>query len=229
MKGNLGIIENKKHPRLKEAVDLYLQYSKTNKKSFKSDLTLTKHIMNFFQNIDLIEITPTLVEDFKQYLANAYLPKYLSDIVICALKTGMRKGEILNLKWSNIDFKVDCIELLNTKSGKKRKIPLSAKLKKVLLQIKENNESEYIFINPRTQKPFSDIKKSFNSAVKNAKIKNFRFHDLRHTFATRLIEKNIDIVVAKELMGHADISTTMIYVHSDADRKKNAINVIDDY
>ena len=288
MKGNLGIIENKKQPRLKEAVDLYLQYSKTNKKSFKSDLTLTKHIMNFFQNIDLIEITPTLVEDFKQYLANdlnlknatinrhlealskifnicisnklidknplqnvkkmkknnykirflskdeekrlfAYLPKYLSDIVICALKTGMRKGEILNLKWGNIDFKVDCIELLNTKSGKKRKIPLSAKLKKVLLQIKENNESEYIFINPRTQKPFSDIKKSFNSAVKNAKIKNFRFHDLRHTFATRLIEKNIDIVVAKELMGHADISTTMIYVHYDADRKKNAINVIDDY
>ena len=133
MKGNLGIIENKKQPRLKEAVDLYLQYSKTNKKSFKSYLTLTKHIMNFFQNIDLIEITPTLVEDFKQYLANAYLPKYLSDIVICALKTGMRKGEILNLKWSNIDFKVDCIELLNTKSGKKRKIPLSAKLKKVLL------------------------------------------------------------------------------------------------
>lgn len=55
------------------------------------------------------------------------------------------------------------------------------------------------------------------------------FHDLRHTFAMRLIEKNIDIVVAKELMGHADISTTMIYVHSDADRKKNAINVIDDY
>ena len=52
---------------------------------------------------------------------------------------------------------------------------------------------------------------------------------LKKKKTARLIEKNIDIVVAKELMGHADISTTMIYVHSDADRKKNAINVIDDY
>ena len=76
---------------------------------------------------------------------------------------------------------------------------------------------------------YKSIKKSWKSAVKVAGIENFMFHDLRHTFAMRLIEKNIDIVVAKELMGHADISTTMIYVHSDADRKKNAINVIDDY
>ena len=87
----------------------------------------------------------------------------------------------------------------------------------------------YIFINPETGLPYKSIKKSWKSAVKVAGIENFKFHDLRHTFATRLIEKNIDIVVAKELMGHADISTTMIYVHSDADRKKNAINVIDDY
>lgn len=87
----------------------------------------------------------------------------------------------------------------------------------------------YIFINPETGLPYKSIKKSWKSAVKVAGIENFMFHDLRHTFAMRLIEKNIDIVVAKELMGHADISTTMIYVHSDADRKKNAINVIDDY
>lgn len=87
----------------------------------------------------------------------------------------------------------------------------------------------YIFINPETGLPYKSIKKSWKSAVKVAGIENFMFHDLRHTFAMRLIEKNIDIVVAKELMGHADISTTMIYVHSDADRKKNVINVIDDY
>ena len=141
----------------------------------------------------------------------------------------MRKSEILTLKWLNIDFKTNCIELLNTKSGKKRKIPLSNKLREVFLEIKKTNTSEYVFINPQTGDRYIDIKKSFNTAVKKADIKNFRFHDLRHTFATRLIEMGVDIVVVKELLGHASISTTMIYVHSDVERKTNAINLIDSY
>lgn len=288
MKGNLGIIENKKQPRLKEAVDLYLQYSETNKKSYRSDLSFTKHIMNFFNNIDLVELTPTLIEDFKKHLANdlnlknatinrnlealskifnicisnelisknplqsikkmqktnykirflskdeeaalfIVLDERLKPIVSCALKTGMRKGEILTLKWLNIDFKCNYIELLHTKSGKKRKIPISKTLKEILLKIKKTSTSEYVFVNPQTNKPYADIKKAFKTALKNAGIKNFVFHDLRHTFATRLIEKGVDIVVVKELLGHADISTTMIYVHSDAKRKQNAIDIIDNY
>lgn len=288
MKGNLGILENKKKPSLKEGLNIYLNYSEINKRSYKSDLSMTKRFLLFFGNIDLTEITPTLIENFKQYLQNelnlknssinrhlealsklfnlciaddllsknplekvkkmkeenykirvltkdeetrlfAVLNERLKPIVFCALKTGMRKSEILTLKWHNVDFKNNYIELLHTKSGKKRKIPLSKSLREELLKIKAKSINEYVFVNPQTNKPYVDIKKSFNHALKEADIKNFVFHDLRHTFATRLIEKGVDIVVVKELLGHAEISTTMIYVHSDAERKQNAIDVIDNY
>ena len=118
---------------------------------------------------------------------------------------------------------------MENKGNKHLLIPLNEKLIQFFSNKPDVERKGYIFINPETGLPYKDIKKAWSTALEKANIENFRFHDLRHTFATRLIEKNIDIVVAKELMGHADISTTMIYVHSDADRKKNAINVIDDY
>lgn len=288
MKGNLGILENKKKTSLKEGLDIYLHYSEVNKRSYKSDLSLVKRISLFFGNPDLVDIVPTSIDAFKQYLQVEFelknssinrhlealskmfnlciadglldknpmetiskmkeenykirvltkdeetalfivLDERLKPIVICALKTGMRKGEILTLKWLNIDFKNNYIELLHTKSGKKRKIPMSKTLRKILLEIKETSTSEYVFVNPKTNKPYTDIKKAFRTALNKADIKDFVFHDLRHTFATRLIEKGVDIVVVKELLGHADISTTMIYTHSDAIRKQHAIDIIDEY
>lgn len=288
MKGNLGILENKKKTSLKEGLDIYLHYSEVNKRSYKSDLSLVKRISSFFGNPDLVDIVPTSIDAFKQYLQVEFelknssinrhlealskmfnlciadglldknpmesvkkmleenykvrvlakeeetllflvLDERLKPIVICALKTGMRKGEILTLKWINIDFKGNYIELLHTKSGKKRKIPISKTLRKILLEIKKTSTSEYVFVNPKTNKPYTDIKKAFRTALDKAGIKDFVFHDLRHTFATRLIEKGVDIVVVKELLGHADISTTMIYTHSDAIRKQHAIDIIDEY
>ena len=295
MKGNLGIIETKKRATLKDGVALYLEYSKNNKKSTANDNAYTDTFLKFFKGLDLDEITPAKIEDFKKYLLNEgkskatvnkylqalsklfnvaidngiisinpkqkvknlktenqkirflekleekklmqVLPKFYYDgkssmlklIVKLALKTGMRRNEILTLKWQNVDLKNNVFELLVTKSGKGRKIPIAKTIRKFLEKLKKTSNSEYLFINPETQKHYVDIKKSFKTALKQAKIQNFRFHDLRHTFATRLIEKGVDIVVVKELMGHANISTTMIYVHSDAERKKNAINIIDNY
>ncbi|MCI5823736.1 MAG: site-specific integrase [Candidatus Gastranaerophilales bacterium] len=157
------------------------------------------------------------------------LPEYLKGIVIVALNTGLRKSNILELRWEQINFDFNFIEVLENKGNKHLLIPLNEKLIQFFSNKPDVERKGYIFINPETGLPYKDIKKAWSTALEKANIENFRFHDLRHTFATRLIEKNIDIVVAKELMGHADISTTMIYVHSDADRKKNAINVIDDY
>ena len=157
------------------------------------------------------------------------LPEYLKGIVIVALNTGLRKSNILELRWEQINFDFNFIEVLENKGNKHILIPLNEKLIQFFSNKPDVERKGYIFINPETGLPYKDIKKAWSTALEKANIENFRFHDLRHTFATRLIEKNIDIVVAKELMGHADISTIMIYVHSDADRKKNAINVIDDY
>lgn len=136
---------------------------------------------------------------------------YIKPIIILALYTGMRKGEILNLKWSQIDFKNEFIDILKSKSGKERKIPIAGKVKEVLSELGKNGE-EFIFINPETNKPYNDIKKSFSSLLKKAQIENFRFHDFRHTVATRLVESGVDLLIVKEILGHSNIETTMRYV-----------------
>ena len=152
---------------------------------------------------------------------------YLKQIITCALQTGMRRGEIFNLKWSDIDFEFGFIELLKTKSGKSRKIPISESLMAILESIERN--SDYVFVNPQTQKPFTDIHNSFRTVLRMADIKNFRFHDLRHTVATRLVEKGIDLVVVKEILGHSKIDTTMRYAHAVPKRKLDAIAVLNSY
>lgn len=152
---------------------------------------------------------------------------FLKPIVITALHTGMRKGEILNLKWNNIDFKYNFIELLDTKSGKSRRIPLSNILKNILERLEKI--SEYVFINPKTNKPYTDVKKSFKKVLMNANIENFRFHDLRHTVATRLVEKGIDLVVVQEILGHSKLTTTQRYAHPVPQRKLDAINILNNY
>ncbi len=110
------------------------------------------------------------------------------------------------------------------------KIPISETLKDVLFNnLQAKTGSSYVFINPKTKLPYTDIKKSFHSVMKEAKIDNFRFHDLRHTVATRLAESNIDLVVVKEILGHADIQTTMRYAHAVPKRKIEAISVLNSY
>ena len=149
---------------------------------------------------------------------------YLKNIIICALQTGMRKSEILGLKWSQIDFKNDFIEVLKTKSGKARKIPISDRLNKALKENLLTSKSEYVFTNPETNKPYIDIKKAFSTVLKKANIKKFRFHDLRHTVATRMVESGADLVVVQEILGHSNIQTTMRYAHPVPENKKRAID-----
>jgi len=154
---------------------------------------------------------------------------YLKPIILCSLLTGMRRGEILNLKWSNVDFHTKHIELLETKSGKVRKIPISSKLFEELLKLKGNKRSEYVFTNPETNNKYIEIKKGFNKVVEKAEIYNFRFHDLRHTAATRMTEVGIDLAVVQEILGHSDIKTTMRYAHPVPERKLKAIEALNDY
>lgn len=154
--------------------------------------------------------------------------KHLEPIIICALQTGMRKSEILELKWSNIDFEYGYIELLETKSGQSRKIPISEKLNSILCDLKQNN-NEYVFVNPQTNTKYKDIHNSFKSVKNEANINNFRFHDLRHTVATRMVEKGIGLVEVKDILGHSKIETTMRYAHPVPSRKLDAIKVLNDY
>ena len=86
-----------------------------------------------------------------------------------------------------------------------------------------------IYLQGYNQKQYTDIHNSFNTVLKEANIDNFRFHDLRHTVATRLVEKGIDLVVVKEILGHSKIDTTLRYAHAVPKRKLEAIEVLNSY
>ena len=85
----------------------------------------------------------------------------------------------------------------------------------------------FVFYNPQTGKRYSDIKKAFNRACDKAKITDFRFHDLRHTFASQLLMGGGDLVALKEILGHADIKMTLRYSHLASAHMKKAVNLLD--
>ena len=158
-----------------------------------------------------------------RYLADGEIDKLLSccnehlkSIVITALNTGMRKGEILNLQWSDVDMKNRIITLRKTKNNETRTIPINDWLLDELKSTGQQINDQYVFCH-ENGKPYDDIKTGFKGAVRRAGIKNFRFHDLRHTFASRLVMAGVDIRTVQELMGHKDTKMTMKYSHlSDA-------------
>ncbi len=151
---------------------------------------------------------------------------HLRPIIICAVNTGMRKEEILSLEWDkHIDLKHGFILLDNTKNGERREININQPLKETLQSLVRRIDSPYVFIG-KDGRRYKDIKKSFHSALRKAGIKDFRFHDLRHCFASHLIMSGIDLTTVKELLGHKDIRMTLRYAHLAPSHKQKAVEVL---
>jgi integrase len=150
---------------------------------------------------------------------------HLHPIVIVALNTGMRRGEILSLRWQDIDFKRGIIYILNTKNGEKREIPINEAVKTALIRAPRNPNGPYVFCH-KDGKPINDIKKTFWTAMKKAGIIGFRFHDLRHTFASYLVMSGVDLNTVRELLGHKSLEMTLRYSHLSQDHKKRAVDVL---
>ena len=154
-------------------------------------------------------------------------PDYLKAVINTALNTGMRRGEVLNLRWKQVDFEKRFIKVEHTKNETCRIIPINDSLYYDLLEIKkQKREGEYVFPNPETGKPYLDLRGSFKSACTRAGIQDLRFHDLRHTFASRLVEKGIDLITVKDLLGHSSVKITERYTHSFQDQKRKAVNLL---
>ena len=145
----------------------------------------------------------------------------LRAVIIVAINTGMRKGEIRDLKWKDVDFKQGVITLLRTKSGKARYIPINTACRNVLSSIAKHPESEYVFC--KRDGTSYDVRKGFETAKKRAGIQDFRFHDLRHTFASHMAMSGADLTTLRDLLGHQDFSLTLRYAHLSPDYKARAV------
>jgi len=155
----------------------------------------------------------------------AHCCEHLKPIVIVALHTGMRKSEILGLKWHDIDIKRNTIHLYDTKNGEKREVPMNEVVQKTVIGVFKNPGSQYVFCN-KDSKPYGNVRKSFFTALKKADIINFRFHDLRHTFASQLVMSGVDLNTVRELLGHKSIEMTLRYSHLSLDHKKRAVDIL---
>lgn len=155
---------------------------------------------------------------------------YLKDIILVALNTGMRKGEVFNLKWQNIDFHLKLLHVSDSKNYEGRDIPINDVLYNILKALKNKIEphEDYVFMNPKTAKPYNDIRESFKIALRQAGIIDFTFHDLRHTFASHLVMNGVDLMTVKELLGHKNISMTIRYSHLSPDHKRIAVRKIEE-
>lgn len=145
-------------------------------------------------------------------------------IVEMLLLTGARKGEVLNLKWSDLDENNHLWKLNENKSGKPRIIQLNSQAQQIIRRM--SRKYLYVFANPKTGLPFNDIRKTFQKILEAAQIENFRIHDLRHNFASMAVNNGCDIYVVQHLLGHASPTTTQRYAHLRQDTLRNASEML---
>jgi integrase len=150
----------------------------------------------------------------------------LRPIVVVALHTCMRKGEVLGLTWQNIDFGANTITVQHTKNHEPQVIPMNQPLCEELQRLPRHLHPAYVFCNLQGQ-PYDEVKRSFKTACRKAGIKDFRFHDLRHTFASYLVMNNVNLKTVQHLLGHEDIRMTLRYSPLSREHLQAAVGTLD--
>jgi integrase len=148
---------------------------------------------------------------------------HLKPFVSVALGTGMRRGELSALQWKRVDFTRGVILVTQTKTAKDRIVPMSSEVRAELLALRSKSRSDYVFAGKKPGRPLVEIKRSFSGACNDADLTDFRFHDLRHTFATRLGDNGCNVTTIAALMGHSNIQMSARYTHAGDDAKRVAV------
>lgn len=162
-----------------------------------------------------------LYPDLTKYL----YADHMHPMILISINTGLRQGELFSLKWENINFDraVLTIDGSDAKSGKTRHIPLNSEALTTLKNWrKQSNSIVYIFSNTNGER-FDNVKKAWANILEDAGIENFRWHDMRHHFASRLVMAGVDLNTVRELLGHSDLTMTLRYAHLAPEHKANAV------
>ncbi len=151
----------------------------------------------------------------------------MKPLIIAAVHTGMRRGELLNLKWCDIDLDGRVITIHEAKCGSARHVPINGDLHETLKAMGHRIDSSYVFAHREhvryTGRRFKDIKLSWEAVVKEAGIVNFHFHDLRHTCASWLVQRGVPLKTVQEILGHKSFQTTLRYAHLAPELRIDAV------
>lgn len=152
---------------------------------------------------------------------------YLKPLVVLAIQTGMRRGELLHLQWRHVHFIRGLIYVTNTKTGHDREVPMNSVARATLQNLQGlYGDYDFVFTNPKTGVHVAEIKKGFKTACTEAKLVDFRFHDLRHTTGTRLADAGTDAFAIAEVLGHRSLQTTKRYTHATELRQRRAVEAL---
>jgi len=168
----------------------------------------------------------------------AALPEYLHPLIVAAIHTGMRRGELAALKWSDVDFVSSTIVIREAKSGEGRRLPMNPVVQKTLAALRRrrrerirarvvnrNLAAGYVFTGPRGG-VLMNLNRDWYPALKSAALEDLHFHDLRHTFASRLVMAGVDLYRVQTLMGHKTPAMTLRYAHLSPAHLRAAVDVL---
>lgn len=154
---------------------------------------------------------------------------HLMPMVLVALNTGLRRGELFGLRWGDVNLagKLLTVTAVSAKSQKTRHVPLNSEASDVLARWKEQGTEGGLVFPSHGGGRFDNIQSSWESLTADARLTNFRFHDLRHDFASKLVMAGVDLNTVRELLGHGDIKMTLRYAHLAPHKLADAVAKIE--
>jgi integrase len=167
-------------------------------------------------------------EEQMQSFLDLQFTDHLKPMIIVSLKTGMRRGELFDLKWSSVNFDTKTITVTGntTKTSDTRHIQMNTEVFTVLVEWKkQSGASPYVFAN-REGGRFKDVKSAWLKLLERAQVIGFRWHDMRHDFASQLVMAGVPLNTVRDLLGHSDIKMTLRYAHLAPGTKAAAVELI---
>ena len=160
-------------------------------------------------------------KEYRRLLAAA--EPHLKPIVEMAVETGLRQRELLGLRWDQLDLDRREVRLTVTKSNQPRVVPLSDRGVAIFVATAPIGDSPFVFTNPRTGQRYRNLRQSFQKACSRAGISDFRWHDLRHTFASWHVQSGTDLYRLSRILGHSTLQMTTRYAHLATEHLHEAV------
>ena len=159
-------------------------------------------------------------------------PEWLREIINFALNTGLRQDELLSLEWNRVNLFRKTILIQKTKNGRPKTVPLNQIAMDVIMRKSESKvrklKNDFVFVSSHgTKIDRHNLRRAFNKAVSKADIEDFKYHDLRHCFCTKLAQRGVDIYKIAKLAGHEDIRMTQRYSHHCPESLRDGVEILE--